>query len=437
MNSRYICLLPLLLCPVYAQEAPAPATNAWEQFDNAKLAYEAISLIDDLMRDYHHTREREPEKAKLPDRETFMAGFRFALEAGEEATWKRMHTLFEQRRDFVLKQLPQADFLPAHAAQPGVEKLPDGLQYDVYTAEGSADNYRARRAHKLIARVPGSEISLCVSSTPQAIDDALYEAPRGRAWRFLLPPDMLSKTDRPHPKRLGIKAVEILAVRESMESEEIKRIQKYFDTKQPPLPAITMSTPEFDREEAILDGARAALWADADERMLTRVEALWELYVNDSEESYKKLRKEYSAAAEACWKAREELTRLQHSKLTPEILAAQEQIPGTQKLANGILYRTTQIEGQNKSLSEARFIEEEELGPESYFRVRDRVISESDLPSILRELAPQLPTATEWQIIIPPALRGKEHDLPLIYRLRLQRRQKAAEERPLIAPDIL
>jgi len=69
--------------------------------------------------------------------------------------------------------------------------------------------------------------------------------------------------------------------------------------------------------------------------------------------------------------------------------------------------------------------------------VRDRVISEYDLPTILRELAPQLPAATEWQIIIPPALRGKEYDLPLIYRLRLQRRQKAAEDRPLIAPDIL
>lgn len=437
MNSHYLSILPLILCPICAQEAPAPTSNAWEQFDNAKLAYEAISLIDDLMRDYHNTLKQKPEKAKLPDRETFLAGFRFALEAGEEATWKRMHKLWEQRRDFVLKQLPLADFLPAHAAQPDVQKLPDGLQYDVYTAETAEDNYRARRAHRLIARVPGSEISLYVSSTPLSIDDALYEAPRGRAWRFLLTPDMLSKTDRIYPKKLGIKAVEILAVRESLENEEIERIQKYFDTKQPPLPAIAMSTPEFDHEEAILSGARAALWAEADERMLSRVESLWDLYVNDSEESYKTLRKEYAAASEACWKAREELTRQQHTKLTPEILAAQEKIPGTQKLSNGILYRTKQVDGQNKPLTEVRFIEEEELGPESYLRVRDRVISEYDLPTILRELAPQLPAATEWQIIIPPALRGKEYDLPLIYRLRLQRRQKAAEDRPLIAPDIL
>ena len=96
------------------------------------------------------------------------------------------------------------------------------------------------------------------------------------------------------------------------------------------------------------------------------------------------------------------------------------------------------MEGLNKPLTEARFIEEEELGPEYFMRVRDRVIAESDLPDLLRKLAPQLPAATEWQIIIPPALRGKEYDLPLIYRLRLQRKTtKPENKRPLLTPDIL
>lgn len=436
MNSRYLCILPLFLSPVCAQQAAEPSTNVWQRFHETQLAYEAISLIDDLMSEYHHTRKNQPEAAQLPDRETFMDGFRYALEVGEEATWQRMFKLKQERRAFVLEQLPKVDFLPAHAAQPNVTKLGNGLQYDVYSAEDETTNYRARRAHRLIARVPGSEISLYVSSTPEAIDDALYEAPRGRAWRFLLPTSLLSKADRLYPEKLGLKAVEVVAVRESMEHEEIEKALKYFDSKQPPLPTIAMSTPEFDREDAILRGARAALWADADVHMLTRVEALWNLYVNDSEESYKKLQKEYSAAATACWQAREELTKAQHRKLTPDILAAQELIPGTQKLSNGVLYRVFQTEGQNKPLSEARYIEQEELGPESYLRVRDRVISELDLPDILKELTPQLPAATKWQIVIPPSLRGKDADLPLLYRLYLQK-TPTAKDKPQILPDIL
>lgn len=436
MNTRYLPYLPLLLCPVCAQEAPAP--NVWERCDNAELRYHALDIILDLMREYHYTKKENPAEAKLPNRELYLTGFRFALEKGEDATLERIANLHKQRREYVLAQLPKADFLTAHAAQPGVEKLDNGLQYDVYTAQGEADNYRARRAHKLIARVPGSEISLYVSSTPLAIDDALYDAPRGRAWRFLLPTDMLSRADREHPQKLGLKAVEIIAVRESLESEELETIQKYFDSKQPPLPLIATSNPEFDREATILEGARAALWTDADDRLLSRVETLWDTYVNETEESFKKLRSEYSDALMYLMDTREELTRLKHVGLTADILAAQEQIPGTQKLPNGILYRTVQMEGLNKPLTEARFIEEEELGPEYFMRVRDRVIAESDLPDLLRKLAPQLPAATEWQIIIPPALRGKEYDLPLIYRLRLQRKTaKPEHKRPLLTPDIL
>lgn len=436
MNTRYLPYLPLLLCPVCAQEAPAP--SVWERCDNAELRYHALDIIVDLMSDYHYAKKENPAEAKLPNRELFLTGFRFALEKGEDATLERIATLHRQRREYVLAQLPKADFLTAHAAQPDVQKLDNGLQYDVYTAQGAADNYRARRAHRLIARVPGSEISLYVSSTPLAIDDALYEAPRGRAWRFLLPTDMLSRADREHPQKLGLKAVEIIAVRESLESEELEAIQQYFDSKQPPLPLIAMSTPEFDREATILEGARAALWADADDRLLSRVETLWDTYVNETEESFKKLRSERSEALMNLMDAREELTRLKHSGLTADILAAQEQIPGTQKLPNGVLYRTVQMEGLNKPLTEARFIEEEELGPEYFMRVRDRVIAESDLPDLLRKLAPQLPAATEWQIIIPPTLRSKEYDLPLIYRLRLQRKTtKPENKRPLLTPDIL
>ncbi len=436
MNIHYFSILPLLLAPLCAQQAPAP--TIWEQFDACELERKSLDIVYELMSDYHSTREATPEKATLPDMALFLEGFRYAIERGSEATMQRTFKLRQEHRDFVLEQLPKADFLTAHAAQPGVEKLPDGVQYDVYTAATPADNYRARRAHRLIARVPGSEISLHVSSTPLAIDDALYEAPRGRAWRFLLPVSLLEKADRDFPEHLKVNAVEIMCVRESMDEEEIEAARQFFAAKQPPLPVITMTTDTFERESAVLKGAFEAMWRDADERHLARVEALWQQYGNESQESFKQLEQAWTKAIRAAHDAREALTRLQHSKLTPEIMAAQEQIPGTHKLPNGVLYRTVQAEGLNKPLTQARFIEEEELGPEYYLRIRDRVIAEGDLPAILRELAPQLPAATEWQIIIPPALRGKEYDLPLIYRLRLQRKpQESKQHKPFLAPDLL
>lgn len=439
MNTHHLSILPLLLAPLCAQEAPATTPNIWEHFDACELNRKCIGIVYELVSSYHSTREKTPEKATLPDMALFLEGFRYTIEHGSEATMQRAIKHRQEQRDFVLKQLPVADFLPPHAAQPGVEKLPNGLQYDVYTAATPADNYRARRAHRLIARVPGSEIFLHVSSTPQAIDDALYEAPRGRAWRFLLPVSLLEKTDRIFPERLKIKAVEIMCVRESMEEEDIEAARQFFAAKQPPLPVIAMTNAAFEREDAVLNGAREAMWIDADERHLARVEALWQQYGNESQESFKQLEKAWLDAIDAAQKAREDLTRLQHNKLTPEIMAAQEQIPGTHKLPNGVLYRSVQTEGLNKPLTEARFIEEEELGPEYYLRVRDRVIAEGDLPKLLRELAPQLPAATEWQIVIPPALRGKEHDLPLIYRLRLQRKQQQEDkkQKPFLAPDLL
>ncbi len=435
MNARY--LTPLFIFPLYAQEAPAASPNAWEKFDQARLNYEAISLILDLMQDFHHVRESAPGEERLPDRATFQKGFRFALQEGRKAVNNRIDSFIDARIRFVKKQLPAADFLPAHAAQSGVQKLDNGLQYDTYVAETASQNYRARRAHKLIARVPGGRINLSVKSMPLAIDDALYEAPRGRAWRFLIPPELLCKADFEAISQLKIKAVEIIAVRESIEYEEIQRIRKHFDSKKPPLPPIAMSTAELDLEALFLQAARAACRADADDRLLAQVDELWDTYINDSEESFRNLEKAYEKAAKDCWKARDELTHLQHSRLTPEILDAQRQIPGTQELPNGILYRTVQVEGLNKPLSEVRFIEEEELGPETYLRVRDRIIAETDLPELLRELAPQLPAATEWQIIIPPALRGEEYDLPLMYRLRLNRKEEAKADKPLLAPDII
>ena len=435
MNTHYFSILPLLLAPVCAQQAPAP--NVWEQFDACELNSKSLDIVYELMSDYHRARKETPEKATLPDIALFLEGFRYAIEHGSEATIQRAGKLRKEQRDFVLEQLPKADFLTAHAAQPGVEKLADGLQYDVYTSSSSADNYRARRAHRLIARVPGSDISLHVSSTPVAIDDALYEAPRGRAWRFLLPVSLLEKVDRDFPKYLKVQAVEIMCVRESMENEEIELARRFFAAKQPPLPVINMTTDAFERESAVLDGAFQAMWNDADERHLAQVETLWQKYGNESEDCYKELKKEWEGANRKAYEAREALTRLQHSKLTPDILAAQEQIPGTCKLPNGVLYRTVQAEGLNKPLTQARFIEEEELGPEYYLRIRDRVIAEGDLPGILRELAPQLPAATEWQIIIPPALRGKDYDLPIIYRLHLQRKPKEEKQKPFLTPDLL
>ena len=83
MNTHYFSIIPLLLAPVCAQQAPAP--NIWEQFDACELERKSLDIVYELMSDYHSTREATPDKAALPDMALFLEGFRYAIERGSEA----------------------------------------------------------------------------------------------------------------------------------------------------------------------------------------------------------------------------------------------------------------------------------------------------------------------------------------------------------------
>lgn len=99
--------------------------------------------------------------------------------------------------------------------------------------------------------------------------------------------------------------------------------------------------------------------------------------------------------------------------------------------------RSIILPGKDIPLLQARYIEEEELGTETYLRVRDRIINaENDLPELLLNLATEIPHGTSWELIIPPALRGAHYDLPLLYRIRATR-QKKIPPAPQLMPEVL
>ncbi|MBR1981446.1 MAG: FKBP-type peptidyl-prolyl cis-trans isomerase N-terminal domain-containing protein [Akkermansia sp.] len=424
MNHHYL-LFPLIAA--VAAAAPEQQAGTVEQFEQARLEYEALQA---LLHIKAALTDKNEELLPPVDRKLFLQGFREQLAAGEDFPFKRLFEHGQKRARHIEEQIKNADFLTPHANQPGVTTLPGGLQYATFTHPDPTLNYRARRAHCLQATVPGTRLHLPISGTPVAVDDALYEAPRGMAWQFLLPTDLLDEVDAAPLKKAGLHTVEILAVRESLNRELREQAQAYFAARTPQLPVISLETPELHAERSRLMGMLAAHVIDAPtEPLIARVEELLVRIDTPQEE----LEEELERATRNYWLAREELRRMQHRQIAAEIMQLQHQIPGTRVLSNGLLCRTSSGSPQDKPLPQARYIEEEELGPEMYLRVRDRIVyAPNDLPDAILRVLPEIPEGTAWELILPPSLRGEGHELPLLYRIRTTppRPQQAAPVLP-------
>jgi hypothetical protein len=71
-----------------------------------------------------------------------------------------------------------------------------------------------------------------------------------------------------------------------------------------------------------------------------------------------------------------------------------------------------------------------------YLRIRDRLIhAPNDLPEAILQVLPEIPAGVAWELILPPALRGEEYELPLLYRIRATTPQQ--KQAPLILPDTI
>lgn len=420
MKYQYL-LFPLtaMVCP--AAQPTAPGTV--EQFEQARLEYDALRT---LLRIKDALSAAEDELMPPVKRELFLQGFRQQLAAEDAFPFSRLREHAQKRRHYIDAQIKAADFLTPHAARQGVTVLPNGLQYAACTLPDDSANYRARRAHCLLASVPGTRLALPLSGTPVAVDDALYDAPRGIAWQFLLPVNLLDATDAEPLRRSGLHTVEILAIRESLSEELRKEAQAYFAAKEPAFPVISLENDELHNERSELMGRLAAHIIDEpSEQLIARVEELLLRLDTPAEE----LREELELAESTYWKAREELRRMQHRQIAAEIMQLQQQIPGTRVLSNGLLCRTIADSSGDIPLTEARYIEEEELGAEMYLRIQNRIINAAnDLPDCILNVLSEIPAGTAWELILPPTLRGRDEELPLLYRIRVvppQRKQSA------------
>lgn len=429
MNRLFFLTMAAVLCPAMAQQEVSPV----QRLETAKQEYDAMQAVSAVR--YHLMKIKEGLNVEQVDRELFMQGFREQLAGGNGFSSVRVLTYYQEQMDYVIQQIQAADFLTPHAAQSGVTCLENGLQYDCFILPDESRNYKARRAHLLMGSIPGTRYNVSISGTPEAVDEALYEAPRGVAWRFLMPASLLDAADAAPLLKNNIHTVEILAMRESSDEEQIQQARAYFAEKSPQLPVITHESPELIAERSLLSGMDAARVIDEPSPQLqTRIEELLPMMMNADDEQFSQ---QMDKAAAAYWEAREELRRMQHRRIAADIMLLQQQQPGTIKLSNGILCRTHGGGKSNIPFLQARFIEEEELGPEMYLRVRDRIINaQNDFPELLLDVADEIPPGNRWELIIPPALRGEGYELPLIYRIRATRPTKK-NTAPNAAPDVI
>lgn len=404
-------LLPL--AAIVCATAPAAVPGTVEKFEQARLEYDALHT---LLRIKAALADKEDELMPPVNRELFLQGFRKQLSSEKEFPFARLREHAKERQRYIDEQIQAADFLSPHAAQQGVTVLPNGLQYAACSLPDTEQNYRARRAHCLSASIPGTRLALPLSGTPTAVDDALYDAPRGIAWQFLLPINLLDEVDAKPLRKNGLHTVEIIATRESLSNELQKQARAYFAAKEPALPIITLENDELHAERSMLMGMLAAYVIDEpSELLVARVEKLLPRLDTPSEE----LNEELELAETNYWKAREELRRMQHRQIAKEIMQLQQQVPGTRVLSNGLLCRTIADSSGDIPLTNARYIEEEELGTEMYLRVQNRIINAAnDLPSCILDVLSEIPEGAAWEIILPPTLRGKGYELPLLYRIR-------------------
>lgn len=427
MKYHYL-LFPIVAA--VAAAAPEQQAGPVERFEQVRLEYEALQT---LLRIKSALTAEEDELLPPVNRVLFLQGFREQLATAEKAPYQRLFKHAGKRARHIDTQIKNADFLTPHAAQPGVTSLPNGLQYATFTHAEPGLNYRARRAHCLLATVPGTPLGLPISGTPAAVDDALYDAPRGIAWQFLLPVELLDEVDAAPLRTAGVHTVEILAVRESLSRELRDQARAYFAARTPLLPAISLETAELHAERSLLMGMLAAHIIDEpSELLISKVEE----QLGRIDTPLEELEEELELIERKYWDAREELRRMQHRQIAAEIMQLQLQLPGTLVLSNGLLCRTIAGSSNDIPLPQARYIEEEELGPEMYLRVRDRIVyAPNDLPEAIVRVLPEIPAGTAWELVLPPSLRGEGYELPLLYRIRAtQPRQKPSAP---VLPDTI
>lgn len=425
MNRHLIFPLILAVCPAIAEQA---APNPVQRFEQARLEYEALQTLAHI----RAILSRESDELLQPvNQELFLQAFRAQLSTGGDIPFERLAQHARQRQKHIDAQIKAADFLTPHAAQAGVTVLPNGLQYATFSLPVKEQNYKARRAHDLQACVPGTELHLSLMATPTVVDDALYEVPRGIAWQFLMPVELLDTADAASLKKAGIHTIEILAVRESLSDELRQQAKDYFAGREPKLPAISLETPELHAERSRLMGMLVAAQLDEpSDLLLKRVEEL----LARTDMTDEMLEDELSTAATRYDKAREELRRMQHRQIAADIMQFQRQLPGTIILSNGILCRAHSGSTADIPFMQARYIEEEELGSEMYLRVRDRIINaQNDLPQLILQVQAEIPVGSSWELIIPPNLRPEHEELPMLYRIRATRPQ-TKKQTPLL-PD--
>lgn len=420
-----------LLCTATA--APLSPTPV-QRFEQARLEVEALRLL----RNIHIALQENPQFYQAIDREHFLQGFREYLGSGKPYPQAQAQILADKLRSHVLQQLRHLDALRPHAAQPGVTRLPNGLQYDTYTTATPQENYKARRAHRLLATIAGTDIPCRLSGMPTAVGEALYEAPRGVAWRFLLPVELLDELDAAPLRKNGIRAVEILATRESLSGKTTEAARAYFAAKKPELPRICPETAELHAERSRQAGiALACSVQEPDSRLLHRVDELLPKLLTESDSEAEELMELLAKAEPEYHRAREEMRKLKHRQIASDLMQMQQQIPDTRSLSNGILYRSVSGSALDVPLAAAKYIEEEEMGTEMYLRVQNRIIhAENDLPLPLLRVLHEIPPGTAWEIIIPPALRGKEHELPLRLRIRASAERQTPARTPIL-PDVI
>lgn len=419
----------VLLCPAAAHQN---ASSAVQRFEQAKLQRDALRLLQNI----HRTLSDAESFFPPPQRELFLSGLREYLGTQKNYPLKQAQELAEKQNKYILRQLRKLDCFSPHAAQADVRVLPNGLQYDVYASAKAKENYKARRAHCLHTTIAGTPFPVYLNGMPTAIGEALYQAPRGLAWRFLLPVELLDEVDAAALRETGIAALEVLAMRESLPPQQLTAARNWFSAKKPSLPTITPETPEMHAERSRMAGIRLACSVEEpDSRLLPLVEELLPKLLTDNDPQGEELDELTAKAEQEYTAAREEMRKLKHRQIASEILHWQQRLPGTRILSNGILCRVTTGTPPSAPVTSAKFIEEEELGSEMYLRVQNRVIhAENDLPEPLMQVLNEVPLGTAWEIVIPPSLR-KNQELPLRLRLRLS--EKAKTPPPPLLPDTI
>ena len=430
--NRIAPLLPLICCCCHAQphtedSATATLAKAEAQYAAAQALYRAYEML------YENT--------ALPPvhKDIFLKAFATQIQHPQEMTSAQLSALYEAMEAYKRQQLRQADFLTPHAAQPEVVVLPGGIQYDVYRSETEEENYYARRAHNVQAYIPGTDTMLPLSATPLRVEDALYTAPRGLVWRFILPTQLLDTKDAETLGNAGIHTVEIRATRPTTTEENYQAAAMAFAAKKPALPRILPETEEQHSLRSALWGRMAADGVSSNgEETIAHIAALLHLLHRESRESKAELEHNLRTTEKAYFRALTALTKDRQAKIAEDIMFAQQEISGTIRLSNGVLCRT--LPGKTAAVDirhGARFLEYEELGSATYFRVKQRIINtETDLPAEIMQVVTEIPRGSAWELIIPPQLRTEAHLLPVRYRIYSNRQHEQVSPTPML-PSIL